>query len=486
MPGPQVPPLAARRVAFGCVALFMLPFFGAGVMTLAKGVRDLQSGVETGGAYMQILAGLLFTAFSVGMFSAVAYTLRKAAQAAALVSRYPDQPWMWREDWSARRIPERSRFQVTMLWIVAIFWSAVSSPLLFVFRREWDRSGPAIALALIFPGVGLILLIVAVYATLRCLKFGVSVITIDQLPIPPAGRLTGAILTRGEPAPESFFLLKLVNVRRITTGSGKNRKVHEEVLFTTDQRVSGGTVLRAPDGIRIPFHFDMPPDARSTDISNASDQILWRLEAEADLPGVDYAAKFELPVFGTAISEATHEQIASYHAEHRAEAAQRPLSDDRVEVVPTAEGGVEFRVAPRRSIATAFAFLLFLAVWTLVIYTMTRFGAPRVFPVFFGFFEVLIIVMAADFLFGRAVVRASRGGIEWRRSIGGGGRLRLIPASDVKAIRAATNGQINNKPLWDVEVQLANGRKRSVVSYLRESDDAETIAARLWQALGRS
>ena len=41
------------------------------------------------------------------------------------------------------------------------------------------------------------------------------------------------------------------------------------------------------------------PDCKPAGRSFASirDQILWRLEAAAEIPGIDYSASFELPVF---------------------------------------------------------------------------------------------------------------------------------------------------------------------------------------------
>jgi hypothetical protein len=484
-----MPPLQRRdgssRFVLGCVALFTLPFFIAGVATLTKGIAGLQRG-ERQSAAMLMLVGLVFTLISVGFFAVAALGLRSAARNAVLRSQHPGQPWLWRDDWAARRIEERRGAKLAVLWAATILWNAISSPLVIVFRREWEKGNAAILLGLLFPLIGAMMLIGAIYGTLRRLRFGASVCTIDQLPISAGGRCSGAISLRGEPVTESLFQLTLSTVRREITGSGKSRSTNETILWQEQKSVPGGAVMRAADGLRLPFQFDLPPDARSTDLRHPNDQIVWRLDAGADLPGVDYAASFELPVFATGTSTTNSEAVAAYHVEQRATAARRPLSDDSaIETRPLAEGGVEFQIPPRRDFGTAGFFLLFLAIWSGGIAAMLHFKAPIFFPVLFIALELLVIWMAIDFLFRRGVVRANRAGVEFRRGFSSSGRMKVVPAADVESIDAANTGQTNNRPLWDVQARLKNGKKRTVANYIRSSDDASTIAARLWQALGR-
>jgi hypothetical protein len=463
----------------------MLPFFIAGVATLTKGIAGLQRG-ERQSAAVLMLVGLVFTLISVGFFAVAALGLRTAARSAVLRSQHPDQPWLWRDDWAARRIADRSRAKLAFLWAFAILWNAITTPLLLIVRREWEKGNTIILFGLLFPIIGALLLIAAIYGTLRRLRFGQSICTIDQLPIPVGGRCSGAIALRGEPATESMFVLKLASVRRVTTGSGDDRSTTETILWEEQKSVPGGAAMRSADGLRVPFDFDIPPDARSTDVRNASDQVVWRLAASADLPGVDYAASFELPVFATEASATSNETVAAYRVEQRATAARRSLSTgSAIETRPLAEGGVEFQIPPRRDFGTAGFFLLFLAIWSGGIAAMLHFKAPIFFPLLFIALELLVIWMAIDFLFRGGVVRATRAGVEFRRGFSSSGRMKVVPASDIESIESANTGQTNNRPLWDVQARLKNGKKRTVASYIRNSDDASTIAARLWQALGR-
>ncbi|MEA2337092.1 MAG: hypothetical protein QOE82_1099 [Thermoanaerobaculia bacterium] len=286
-----------RYILLGCIGVFMLPFIASGVGLLSVGIRALQR--HEANAIAPLLAGFFFTAFSVSIFAVVLVATRNAARDAALRARTPDQPWMWRPEWSARRIPDRRRASAVFLWIFAIFWNAITIPVSFLIVREWTKQhNPALFIALIFPAVGLGLIIAAIYTGLRRLKFGVSICTIDSVPIHRGHSFHGEIEMRGDAIPDDGYRLKLVCVRRVVTGSGKNQSVSETPLAEQEIRVSTASAMRLPTGgVRIPFSMTVPSNGPSCDLRNARDQILWRLEAAAEMPGIDYAASFELPVF---------------------------------------------------------------------------------------------------------------------------------------------------------------------------------------------
>jgi hypothetical protein len=286
-----------RTLLLGCIGLFMLPFIGAGVSLLSVGIRALQH--HEANAIAPLLAGFFFTAFSVSFFAIVFVAIRNTARAAALQASAPDQPWLWRAEWTARRIPDRRRSIAVFLWIFAIFWSAISFPVAFLVLRDWPKEQkPALLLFLIFPAVVPAVAIAASYMSLRRLKFGLSVCTIDAVPIHRGHSFHGEIEMRGDAVPDDGYRLRLLCVRRIVRGSGKSQSVDEQAIAQQEMRVSAAGAMRSPTGgVRIPFSMTVPSEGQSCDIRNPRDQILWRLEAAAELPGIDYAASFELPVF---------------------------------------------------------------------------------------------------------------------------------------------------------------------------------------------
>src|SRR5258705_79692 len=111
-----------RQLLLGCVAIFMLPFIGAGINLLVTGIRAFQH--HEANAVAPLLAGALFTAISLSIFAVLFAATKGAARAAALRAGAPDQPWLWRSEWSARRIPDRRSAAPAVMWIVGIFWNA--------------------------------------------------------------------------------------------------------------------------------------------------------------------------------------------------------------------------------------------------------------------------------------------------------------------------------------------------------------------------
>src|SRR5262249_22661377 len=91
--------------------------------------------------------------------------------------------------------------------------------------------------------------------------------------------------------------LRLSSIRRIVTGSGKNKSTSEVPLWQQQKIVPQQSIVIGPLGTSIPVDFEIPEDAYETNREEPRDQVLWRLHAQADVPGVDYKDDFEVPVF---------------------------------------------------------------------------------------------------------------------------------------------------------------------------------------------
>ena len=77
------------RAVLGCIAVFMLPFLAAGVVTIGVGVREYSHGGATQQWLIPILAGGAFAAFALGFVSLPFYGMRRArADAAASFSTF--------------------------------------------------------------------------------------------------------------------------------------------------------------------------------------------------------------------------------------------------------------------------------------------------------------------------------------------------------------------------------------------------------------
>lgn len=277
----------------GCAALFCLPFvfFGGGM--LLNGLRTGEWPFAAGGALFLLFAGAIMTAAWA--------SLKKAAEVAAMRKRHQDEPWLWRKDWAASTI-EESKGGIVFLWVFSILWLGMSGGMMLFLRPEIERGNFTVLIALLFPLVGLVVLGGVLYKTVQKRKYGMSLVRLTSVPVVPGRAFRGEINARMSELPPDGFKLHLKCLRRIVSGSGKNSSTREVLLWDEQRTVAAAAAGRSPDGIRLPFTFTIPESASSTDLLNMRDAIVWRLEVQGEVPGVDYSASFDVPVFHTAAS----------------------------------------------------------------------------------------------------------------------------------------------------------------------------------------
>src|SRR5207248_404544 len=145
----------------------------------------------------------------------------------------------------------------------------------------------------------LILLMGALRATIRRERYGKTYFEFGSLPFAPGRRVTGQIQLRLSTSAQHGMDLRLACIRRIVTGSGKTRSTNEVVLWQNQANVPQNSFSVGLLGTAVPVDFGIPQDAYETNHDNLSDQLLWVLYAQADVPGVDYSDNFEIPVFRT-------------------------------------------------------------------------------------------------------------------------------------------------------------------------------------------
>jgi len=241
---------------------------------------------------------LLFGGAGFGMMIVTVFVRGKMRTTSALRAEYPGQPWCWREDWRAGVIKSSNKGEMLASVVFAVVWNAVSSPVLFIVPEEAANGNPLILLALLFPLIGLGLIAWAVRNVVRWRKFGETTFQMAAVPGVVGGAIYGLIRIPTYIRPDDGFRLRLRCVKRVTTGSGKNKSTSEHKLWEQEQSVPNEQALVDPVQAAVPVRFDIPGDQPETDPQAAS-PIAWKLEVRAAVPGVDYSATFEVPVFRT-------------------------------------------------------------------------------------------------------------------------------------------------------------------------------------------
>jgi hypothetical protein len=242
---------------------------------------------------------LAFGGVGFGMMIGTLNKIPKSLASAALYRRNPGTPWLWRPEWAAGQIVYSSKKMMFAAVTLAVFCNVGSLPLWLVMPDEILRKGGGgtALVMLLFPAVGLGLIVWAVCEIRHWRKYGPSILKMESVPGVIGERLAGVILTSAKVRPTDGFHLNFVCTHYLATGSGKRRHVSTHILHQEEQ-----VVHELLDDVNemsaIPVVFQIPDGCRCTDDVNDDDLVCWELHVWAKEPGFNYRATFEVPVFG--------------------------------------------------------------------------------------------------------------------------------------------------------------------------------------------
>jgi len=245
----------------------------------------------------------------------------------ATLPEYQGAPWLLNNDWQTATIRSTSKASMWGAWIFAAIWNLISAPLPFVLYAEvFEKQNYIASVGLLFPLVGIGLLVWAVRRTREWTRFGPAPVTLDPFPGSIGGHVGGTIDLKLPFNANNEFAVTLTNVHSYTSGSGKNRSQRETAVWQKNLIAHAAT---GPNGTRLTFRFDVPEDCRQSDTEKDDSYHVWRLNLRATLAGADLDRDFELPVYPTA----TRSRFLSSIAVDRSETMQRNADDRSVREV---------------------------------------------------------------------------------------------------------------------------------------------------------
>lgn len=249
-------------------------------------------GVRRGMMLFYLLFALVFGGVWLGICVAGLRAWRKRNDAA---SAPPDEPWRARKDWAEGLIRSTSRAEAWGLTIMAVIWNAVAWSIAGLRGREILQQGGVAYLFVLFPLVGVVLVLVAVRFHLVARRYGGAVFQMAPVPGVLGGRLAGLIrLPQAARPPDGFVVT--VQCQR-TTRSGKH--THTTVVWQEERRMEPDALPVVDVGQVIPVLFALPYDLPASDEWERGGAIAWKLEVKGRQPGVDVAVSFIIPVFLT-------------------------------------------------------------------------------------------------------------------------------------------------------------------------------------------
>ncbi len=465
----------------GCLVLFLLPFATVGVFTMGQGIIHATRGDWRNAAFLGLF-GLMFGLVGVGGIVAAMRARRNASEEEARRAKTPDTPWLWRPDWAAGKIEDSNRTTMYGAWAFAVLWNLISIPSAVLgVQAAIEQQKYGVLFVLLFPAVGIGLAIWAIRATVRFKRFGVSRLDLEAIPAPLGRSLRGTVVAAGALDARDGLLLTLTCLRRVITGSGKNRSTSERILWQEERRATGRQT-RSAEGMvtAIPVAFDLPRDGEPCDGSNPRDMVLWRLAVSAEVPGVDYAAAFEVPVFRTAESDALPSGEPPAEALPSEPFVQSPES--RVRVTRNRRG-TEILYPAARNPGAAAGITAFLGIWLGVLVALVVLDAPLLFPLVFGAIALLLVWIAAVSWLGVTQVTVGVGAVTVASGQIAPTRERRLAAADISEVITKIGMQAGSTPYYDVVLVSKDGKKVTAGASMRDKREAEWLAQTMRDAL---
>ena len=299
---------SSRKPAGGCLRIILglllalpavnslvllVPMLTSGFPAAATGEERLLLRLFTGAAVLVFGGGSIALLVSGGRAIA-----RRRALQAQVEAGHPDEPWLWRPEWAAGRIPGGG--PPIGLTVIAVVWNAfvwkvaAAEPLRVILERRWDLL-PFQILPVVLLGVGLHLARVAVREAARWLRFRRVSFRMETLPGVIGGRVRGLIEAGGS-LPTGAEPIVSISCTRVTiTGTGKGRRTRREAVWQDERAARNSSLLAG--SLSIPVDFAIPSGLPESSLDRASTHHVWKLRAHAGIAGPDFEAEFEIPVF---------------------------------------------------------------------------------------------------------------------------------------------------------------------------------------------
>lgn len=473
--------------AFGIllICLFALPFAGFGLFAFWQAIKLI--GAPPGGQsfWYPLSFGVTFSGVGFGLLFLVFAGRKRYGQQQQLQAEHPTEPWLWRADWAAGRVKSRTEGSMIGSWVLAVFLNLISWTITIVaVPAAVKQKGPSAYFMLVFPAIGILVLIHAIRKTIAFFEFGKTYFEMASVPGVVGRELKGCIQARFPHSPDHGVALRLSSVHRYETGSGKSQTTNEKILWRDDVELNSGQLCPGPDGTTIPVAFHIPADAQPTEKLNVRDEFLWLLEATASVPGVDYHDVFEVPVFRTAASPSEEEASQQEAFAAPDSTVQRPehLS---VQVQQVADG-TEFYFPAARNKSFAVSTTVFTVIFGGIAYGLTYTRAPFIFPVGFGFFAALLLYITVQMWLGTTRVVIGNG-LSLQSGLLGGGKVRQIAFSDIATITdriSAQQGGGTGTPYYDIEMTLRDGKRLTIGRTLRDQRETEWLVSEMRRLAG--
>jgi hypothetical protein len=450
-PASKAGSFASRVVMF----LFATPFAAFGLFAIWGGIKQRHESGTHNGIFIALF-GLVFAAIGLGlMYAAITAGRRQRASEEKWRAQTDGgtKPWLARSDWAAGKVKSSNTAQNVVLAIMATAFCGMGGAFTVLLLPEELRKGNYKALfVLIFPLAGLGLLAAFIRGFLAQRKFGDCFFEMASIPGVIGGTLEGLIQTGARIQLEHGLTLKLSCIRRIVTGSGKNRSTQESILWQDEKNLNpaGGLPETEPGRSGIPVYFKIPADQPEC-FSQGNETVLWRLETRAKMAGPDFTAAFEVPVFRVAGAAAAADD-PDPTADMQVPVEELRREENSPIQVTDGPAGREFYFPAARNLGPALVFSLFglgatVGAVALVVKHVSYFAAAVV-----GLFAMIFGGFGINLLFKSSRVTVNSSGVTLHNRWLIFSRTRSFDAADIARLDTKVGMTSGTKAFHDIKL----------------------------------
>lgn len=288
-------------ILFGCFSAAM----GSIPILAVAGVINSNSMDKNAPDWVIYCVGGIFVLVSLWLIILGLQAMSRESRRKRIQRTHPDQPWRLDCDWDERRADDDGAKRVRGAWFGVFFFAIFLAP--FNGVAFMDKGAPLFVRGIIgfFDLIFLFVVSYAVHQLLQRMKYGRSFVRYESFPMNLGERATFHFSNaRGIGDFENFeATLRCIQERVIVTGSGKNRsrKTVYDQIYADAIKVEEGGHHRGGNR-ELEFTFELPKGDYSTRLAIPEPRY-WELEILAKTPGVDYCARFLLPVYGDAAAD---------------------------------------------------------------------------------------------------------------------------------------------------------------------------------------
>jgi hypothetical protein len=289
---------------------------------------------------------------------------------------------------------------------------------------------------------------------------------LDTMPAPIGGTLRGRVEVDHPLTSASGVMIRLVALQRQRSG----KSTVDTIVAHEESELLPGMLRRTADGTVIPIEIAVPSDAPATDATDGERSVYWRLTVDADLPGIDYSASFDVPVFKTEFSD---------FRPHGVQAHVTAPADPKSFIERQTPEGRELYFPRFRAPAQAFMSLLFTTIWLGAIAFMVVTDVPMAIPIIFGLIAIPLVFSTLDHFFEtRSILLGAHAVTVSRRLLSK--KEKVIAYADIESAKAVVRAAANSgRPLYRVDIHTKAGKRIKAAKNIRSKREAEWVASRI-------